>query len=252
MKHPVKAKKSFGQHFLNNENAAINIVESAIAHGCKNILEIGPGTGVLTKHLLGKSINLKVCEIDKESIYYLKNTFSNLYIIEKDFLQLDLNEVFNGQPFSIVGNFPYNISTQIVFKILENVNIVHTCTGMFQLEVAKRICAHSGKKDYGILSVLSQVFFKSEIIILLEEHDFIPPPKVKSAVIEMRKTIAPDEMLTRNEFKQLVKIAFNQRRKTLRNALSIFPKINNHPFSSKRAEQLSLQDFKQLFIDLTL
>lgn len=248
----VKAKKSFGQHFLNNLDAAQKIADSAEQHHVKNVLEIGPGMGALTKYLMPKKFNFKVCEVDNESVAFLETEFPELEnnIIHADFLKLNLEEVFDGEPFVVVGNFPYNISTQIVFKIIENKELCIGMTGMFQLEVGNRICAISGKKDYGILSVLTQSFYDANLLFKLDENDFTPPPKVKSAVVELfpKKEINP--IFLEPKFKTLVKVAFNQRRKTLRNALMQYGLGADHEFSGLRAEQLSLENFAQLYLQL--
>ncbi|MFZ4614190.1 MAG: 16S rRNA (adenine(1518)-N(6)/adenine(1519)-N(6))-dimethyltransferase RsmA [Bacteroidia bacterium] len=245
----VKAKKSFGQHFLNNTQAAQKIADSTYDFGCKNVLEIGPGMGALTKYLLPKKFNLKVCEVDNDSVAFLRTEFTetDFEIIHADFLKLDLSQIFNGEQFIIVGNFPYNISSQIVFKIIENREYCIGMTGMFQLEVAKRLAATEGKKDYGIIGILTQCFFESRLIIQLNEDDFTPPPKVKSGVIELYPKSEINTVFLNPKFKSLVKVAFNQRRKTLRNALSQFGLGADHEFSKLRAEQLSLNDFVTLF-----
>ncbi len=241
---PVRAKKHLGQHFLTDENIARKIVASL--QGNKNVMEIGPGTGILTKHLLQiPGINLKVIEIDKESVEYLSNQYPDLKnkIIIGDCLKIDMNDLFDGS-FSVIGNFPYNISSQILFKVLEHKNLINEVVGMFQKEVAVRIASKPGNKNYGILSVLLQAFYNIEYLFTVNETVFIPHPKVKSAVIRLvrndTKTLDCDEKL----FFSVVKTAFNQRRKTLRNALSSF-RFNDKVISllPKRAEQLSVQEF---------
>ena len=249
--HQVKAKKYLGQHFLNDESIAQKIADTLTLQGYKNVLEIGPGMGVLTKYLLKKSVTTYVIEIDTESVEYLQANYLNLAprIIEKDFLKYDLNEVFKNEPFAIIGNFPYNISTQIVFKTLEIRDQIPEFSGMFQKEVAQRICSKEGSKVYGILSVLVQAFYDAEYLFTVDEHVFTPPPKVKSGVIRLTRndvdTLECDEKL----FKQVVKMGFNQRRKTLSNALKALvpdPEVRKEEVFRKRAEQLSVGDFVKL------
>ncbi|MDG1731122.1 MAG: 16S rRNA (adenine(1518)-N(6)/adenine(1519)-N(6))-dimethyltransferase RsmA [Algibacter sp.] len=249
--HQVKAKKYLGQHFLNDESVAEKIADTLILKGYKNVLEIGPGMGVLTKYLLKKDITTYVIEIDTESVEYLQANYLNLAprIIEKDFLKYDLNEVFNQEPFAIIGNFPYNISTQIVFKTLEMRDQIPEFSGMFQKEVAQRICSKEGSKVYGILSVLTQAFYDAEYLFTVPPNVFNPPPKVDSGVLRLTRkanyTLPCDEKL----FFKVVKAAFQQRRKTLRNSLKIFNLSDNLKANSifgKRPEQLSVQAFIEL------
>lgn len=246
----VKPKKSLGQHFLKDNNIANKIVDS-LDRKSKNVLEIGPGMGILTKFLLKKKYNLRLVEIDGESISFLINQLGveKSIIIENDFLKLDLNKVFSGNNFSIIGNFPYNISSQIVFKILENRNIIKEMCGMFQYEVAERICESEGSKKYGILSVLTQAFFEVSFLFEVSNHLFIPPPKVKSAVITLRRKdeieLGCDETL----FFKIVKLSFQQRRKTIRNSLKKINLSNNLREDSifdNRPEQLSVNQFIEL------
>ena len=248
---PVKAKKYLGQHFLNDENIAKKITESLSLKSYKNVLEIGPGMGVLTKYLLQKYFTTYVIEIDTESIEYLKINYLNLAsrIIEKDFLKYDLNEVFKGEPFAIIGNFPYNISTQIVFKALEMRNQIPEFSGMFQKEVAQRICVREGSKRYGILSVLTQAFYDAEYLFTVPPQVFNPPPKVESGVLRLTRkenyTLICDEKL----FFKVVKQAFQQRRKTLRNSLKTFnlsDYLREDAIFGKRPEQLSVLEFIKL------
>jgi 16S rRNA (adenine1518-N6/adenine1519-N6)-dimethyltransferase len=247
----VKPKKHLGQHFLNDLTIANNIVESLTSNkSIHNILEIGPGTGVLTQLLIKKKVNLFVIEIDKESIEYLSTNFSSLKnrIIPISFLKYDLNTIFNDT-FSIIGNFPYNISSQIVFKTLENRNQVTNLVGMFQKEVAERICANPKSKTYGILSVLVQAFYTTEYLFTVNEQSFSPPPKVKSGVIKLSRN--KTEKLDCNEelFFKVVKTGFNYRRKTLKNALSNIWNSNDFPKNEifkLRAEQLSVNEFIEL------
>jgi len=246
----VKPKKSLGQHFLKDNNIANKIVDSLDGKP-KNVLEIGPGMGILTKFLLKKKYNLRLVEIDSESISFLINQLGveKSIIIENDFLKLDLNKVFGGYNFSIIGNFPYNISSQIVFKILENRNIIKEMCGMFQYEVAERICESEGSKKYGILSVLTQAFFEVSFLFEVSNRLFIPPPKVKSAVIKLRRKdeieLGCDETL----FFKIVKLSFQQRRKTIRNSLKKINLSNNLREDSifdNRPEQLSVNQFIEL------
>lgn len=245
----VRAKKHLGQHFLKDENIAKKIAETLTLNGYKTVLEIGPGMGVLTKYLLDKkNLTTYVIEIDSESVDYLKANYLNLAnrIIEKDFLKYDLNEVFKDESFAIIGNFPYNISSQIVFKTLEMRNQVPEFSGMFQKEVAKRICEKEGSKSYGILSVLTQAFYKAEYLFTVPPQVFSPPPKVDSGVLRLTRkenyTLPCDEKL----FFKVVKTAFQQRRKTLRNSLKTFNLSDNlkaNVIFGKRPEQLSVQEF---------
>jgi 16S rRNA (adenine1518-N6/adenine1519-N6)-dimethyltransferase len=243
----VKAKKRLGQHFLKDENIAKQIVDS-LDGDTKNVLEIGPGMGVLTQYLLSKEdYNLFVVEIDKESVAYLEKHFPPLTkrIIEEDFLRLDVQTLFSGH-FSVIGNFPYNISSQILFKILDNKNHIPEMVGMFQKEVAVRVASKPGNKDYGILSVLLQAFYDIEYLFTVEAEVFIPPPKVKSAVIRLKRNAVIHLECDEQKFKQLVKTAFNQRRKTLRNSLkslSFVDKFTQEDIFNKRPEQLSVAEF---------
>ncbi|MFV0539637.1 MAG: 16S rRNA (adenine(1518)-N(6)/adenine(1519)-N(6))-dimethyltransferase RsmA [Aestuariibaculum sp.] len=250
-KHEVKAKKHLGQHFLKDETVALKIADTLTLNGYNTVLEIGPGMGVLTKYLLKKDITTYVIEIDTESVIYLQNNYLNLAsrIIEKDFLKFDLNQVFNGGPFAIIGNFPYNISSQIVFKTLEMRTQIPEFSGMFQKEVAQRICAREGNKTYGILSVLTQAFYNAEYLFTVPPNVFNPPPKVDSGVL--RLTRKDNFSLSCNEilFFKVVKTAFQQRRKTLRNSLKSFGLSDNlreEPIFNLRPEQLSVEQFISL------
>lgn len=242
----VNPKKKFGQNFLNDNSIATQIVGFLSIEKTNNIIEVGPGMGILTKVILKiNNLNKKFIELDKECCDYLLNNFSEIEkdLINVDFLKLDIKK-FNP-PVSIIGNFPYNISSQILFKIFENKEIIYEMIGMFQYEVAERICSNKGTKKYGILSVLIQAFFSVELLIKIKPESFNPPPKVNSAVIRIKKVrdkIDCDEIL----FKQIVKSAFNQRRKTLRNSLKSFKKIENikeHSIFDKRAEELDVDDY---------
>ena len=248
----VKAKKHLGQHFLKDENIAKAIADTLNLEGYNDILEIGPGMGVLTKYLLEKLTNVYVIEIDGESVTYLDENYPKLKdkIISKDFLKYNINEIFDGKQFAIIGNFPYNISTQIVFKCLEMRSQVPEFAGMFQKEVAERICEKKGTKAYGILSVLVQAFYEAEYLFTVDETVFIPPPKVKSGVLRLRRkenfTLACSEKL----FFTVVKTAFQQRRKTLRNSLktlNLSDNLREEEVFNLRPEQL---DYNQ-FIELT-
>ncbi len=247
----VKAKKHLGQHFLTDESVAQNIANTLSFIGYKKVLEIGPGMGVLTKYLLEKPIETNVIEIDTESVAYLEENYPKLHghIIAKDFLRYDLNEVFKNEEFAVIGNFPYNISTQIVFKTLEMRDQIPEFSGMFQKEVAKRICEKKGSKVYGILSVLTQAFYDAEYLFTVDEHVFDPPPKVKSGVLRLTRKenyqLPCDEKL----FFSVVKQAFNQRRKTMRNSLKSMIHSDNLKEDSifdLRPEQLSYEQFIEL------
>ena len=202
----VKPKKYLGQHFLNDENIARKVVDSLSLCNYSNVLEIGPGTGVLTKYLIKKKINLKLVEIDSESVEFLKaHLFIDpLIILEHDFLKLDLSNVFS-ENFAIIGNFPYNISTQIIFKVLENKNNIPELIGMFQKEVAERICEKKGSKKYGILSVLTQAYYDTEYLFSVPASVFIPAPKVVSAVIRLKRKEQIDIKYNEKLFFKVVK-----------------------------------------------
>ena len=248
----VRPKKFLGQHFLKDLQIASDIADTVDACPDIPILEVGPGMGVLTQFLLRKGRPVKVVELDFESVAYLRDNFPELgnNIIEQDFLQMDLAQLFEGRPFVLTGNYPYNISSQIFFKMLDYKDLIPCCTGMIQKEVAERIAASPGNKTYGILSVLIQAWYKVEYLFTVHEHVFNPPPKVKSAVIRMTRNETNDLGCNEKLFKQIVKTTFNQRRKTLRNSIStILDK--SHPLSAdaifnKRPEQLSVQDFINL------
>lgn len=256
----VKAKKHLGQHFLTDEDIAKKIANSLEGTNYDHVLEIGPGMGVLTKYLLQNKPKVTVMELDRESVAYLKDTFplehlqlnttkENFTILEGDFLKHDLSELFQKQQVAIIGNFPYNISTQIVFKALENRAYVPEFSGMFQKEVAQRIAEKAGSKVYGILSVLTQAFYEVEYLFTVPPTVFNPPPKVDSGVIRMTRkenfTLPVDEKL----FFRVVKMAFNQRRKMLRKSLNSFnlsESLKEDPIFAKRPEQLSVQEFISL------
>jgi 16S rRNA (adenine1518-N6/adenine1519-N6)-dimethyltransferase len=247
----VKAKKHLGQHFLKDENIAKAIADTLNLQGYEDILEIGPGMGVLTKYLLEKDVNTYVIEIDNDSVVYLNENYPKLKdkIISKDFLKYNINEVFEGKPFAIIGNFPYNISTQIVFRTLEMRHQIPEFAGMFQKEVAERICEKKGTKAYGILSVLVQAFYDAEYLFTVNEDVFIPPPKVKSGVLRLRRK--ENFVLPCNErlFFTVVKTAFQQRRKTMRNSLktlNLSDNLREDSIFDLRPEQLDVAQFLAL------
>lgn len=249
----MRAKKSFGQHFLTNEDIARRIADSLVLEGePTNVLEVGPGKGMLTKYLLEKDFSLKCVEADTDMVDYLDANYPALHdkIISKDFLKLDLSTVFDGQPFCIIGNFPYNISSQIVFKMVEFRHIVPQLVGMFQKEMAERIIAKPGGKDYGVISVLTQAFYEGKYLFSVGNRNFNPPPKVLSGVIRL---VRKDDALGCDEvqFRKVVKQAFSQRRKMLRNTLKPFleqrPDILEEAFFTQRPEVLSVKEF----VDLT-
>jgi 16S rRNA (adenine1518-N6/adenine1519-N6)-dimethyltransferase len=251
----VRAKKALGQHFLTDDSIARRIGETIdkeqLPQGAKEwaslpILEIGPGTGVLTRFLMQKERQLKCVEIDTESVDYLNRVYPQLDVIEGDFLKMDLTAIFNGE-FALIGNYPYNISSQIFFKMLDYKELIPVCAGMLQREVAQRLCSGPGTKDYGILSVLLQAWYDCEYLFTVNENVFSPPPKVKSGVIRLtrnnRKELGCDERL----FKTVIKTSFGQRRKTLRNSLSGMlnkeSEFASDPILGKRPEQLSVEEF---------
>jgi 16S rRNA (adenine1518-N6/adenine1519-N6)-dimethyltransferase len=245
----VYAKKNLGQHFLRDAGIANKIANSLTGAGYSSVLEIGPGMGILTGYLLGRGFNdFRVIEIDNESVHYIKEHFPELNnVITGDFLSLDIDKYFT-EKMAIIGNFPYNISTQILFKVLKHREKVVEIAGMLQKEVAERICAGPGSKTYGILSVLLQAFYKTEYLFTVPENVFSPPPKVKSGVIRLIrndvKNIDCDEIL----FFRVVKACFNQRRKTLRNSVRAAFELKRddyHEFGL-RPEQLSVDQFVQL------
>lgn len=253
---PVKAKKYLGQHFLKDEAIAQKIAQTLSLEGYDEVLEIGPGTGVLTKYLLLRGMQLTAMDLDGESITYLKENFQlehhkvfqkgALKIVEANFLKFDLSTLFNGQQFAITGNFPYNISTQIVFKMLELRHQIPEFSGMFQKEVAQRICEKEGSKTYGILSVLTQAFYDVDYLFTVHPQVFEPPPKVQSGVILLKRKpnfhLHCDEKL----LFRIVKLAFNQRRKTIRNSLktlNLSDNLREDAIFDRRPEQLSVADF---------
>jgi len=256
----VRAKKHLGQHFLRDQAIAQRIAGTLSLEGYSKVLEIGPGMGVLTKHLLKRDIDLVAMDLDSESILYLKESFplenpdlfqgnDRLELIEGDFLKFDLSTLFGKEPFAITGNFPYNISSQIVFKMLEHREQIPEFSGMFQKEVAQRICEGPGSKAYGILSVLVQAHYQAEYLFTVPPDVFDPPPKVDSGVLRLRRRDQQKLDCDEKLFLRLVKTAFNQRRKTLRNSLKSFGLSENLKEDSifdQRPEQLSVADFVTL------
>ncbi len=249
----VRPKKFLGQHFLKDLKVARDIADTVDLFPELPILEVGPGMGVLTQFLIEKNRELKVVEVDFESVEYLRQNYPSLedHIIEDDFLKMHLDRLFDGRPFVLTGNYPYNISSQIFFKMLDNKDQIPCCTGMIQKEVAERIAAGPGSKTYGILSVLIQAWYRVEYLFTVEPGVFNPPPKVKSAVIRMTRNDTTELGCDPRLFKQVVKTTFNQRRKTLRNSIKpILGKecpLTAEEIFNKRPEQLSVAQF----IDLT-
>ena len=266
----VRPKKQLGQHFLTDQEVAQKIANTVDACPGLPILEVGPGMGVLTQYLLPKGRPVKVVEIDTESVAYLKEHMPQLGedILEDDFLRMPLDRIFGGKPFVLTGNYPYNISSQIFFRMLEYRDLIPCCTGMIQREVALRMAAAPGSRTYGILSVLLQAWYDIEYLFTVDEHVFCPPPKVKSAVIRLTRNDVTSLPCQEALFRRVVKTTFNQRRKTLRNNIrplltqidteqtgkGIQPKDHTEwlaqPLFQKRPEQLSVQDFIQLTLSL--
>lgn len=249
----VRPKKHLGQHFLKDLSIAERIADGLTGHGgYKKVLEIGPGMGVLTQYLLPKTgFETHVIEIDRESVVYLNGHFPQLRdrIIDGDFLQMNLSNLFAGESFAVIGNFPYNISSQILFKVLDMRDRVPEVVCMLQREVAQRIASPPGNKDYGILSVLLQAWYDIKYEFTVDPSVFIPPPNVFSGVISLKRNAVQQLDCDERKFVQVVKHGFNQRRKTLRNALKPLnppESLNTHPFMDKRAEQLSVAQFVEL------
>jgi 16S rRNA (adenine1518-N6/adenine1519-N6)-dimethyltransferase len=249
----VKAKKHLGQHFLKDLSICQRISDAIVPNGkFKKVLEVGPGMGALTQFLLKRDdFETHVIEIDRESVDYLEANFSNLdnKIHSKDFLRIDLKDLMGNEPFAVVGNFPYNISTQILFKVLDYKDLIPEVVGMFQKEVAERIAEKPGSKIYGITSVLLQAFYDIEYLFTVDEHVFNPPPKVKSGVIRLVRNDVKQLDCDEKFFKQIIKQAFNQRRKTLRNSLkSLIPDSvdKSEDIFNLRPERLSVADFIRL------
>lgn len=247
----MRAKKSYGQHFLINEAIAERIANSLTPKfPGGNLLEIGPGKGMLTRHLLKHDYNLYVVEADQDMVDYLFEHYDALHgrIIAADFLKLDLNKLYHGETFRIIGNFPYNISSQIVFKMLEQRQQVPEMVGMFQKEMAQRIIAPPGSKDYGVISVLTQAWYSGKMLFTVGPKNFSPPPKVQSAVIRLERK-EEDIRCDQTLFREIVKCTFNQRRKMLRNTMKSYiddPEVLNDSFFSQRPEELSVNDFVEL------
>lgn len=266
----VRPKKQLGQHFLTDQDVARRIADTVDACPALPILEVGPGMGVLTQYLLPKGRPVKVVEIDTESVTYLKENMPQLgeNILGDDFLRMPLDQVFGGQPFVLTGNYPYNISSQIFFRMLEYRDLIPCCTGMIQREVAQRMAAGPGSRTYGILSVLLQAWYSVEYLFTVDEHVFCPPPKVKSAVIRLTRNEVSSLPCNEVLFRRVVKTTFNQRRKTLRNNIRpLLAQIDNEQrekglqpkdhtewlaqeLFQKRPEQLSVQDFIALTLSL--
>ena len=266
----VRPKKQLGQHFLTDQDVARRIADIVDACPALPILEVGPGMGVLTQYLLPKGRPVKVVEIDTESVAYLKENMPQLgeNILGDDFLRMPLDQVFGGQPFVLTGNYPYNISSQIFFRMLEYRDLIPCCTGMIQREVAQRMAAGPGSRTYGILSVLLQAWYSVEYLFTVDEHVFCPPPKVKSAVIRLTRNEVSSLPCNEVLFRRVVKTTFNQRRKTLRNNIRpLLAQIDNEQrekgmqpkdhtewlaqeLFQKRPEQLSVQDFISLTLSL--
>ncbi|HEX7583799.1 MAG TPA: 16S rRNA (adenine(1518)-N(6)/adenine(1519)-N(6))-dimethyltransferase RsmA [Prolixibacteraceae bacterium] len=247
----VRAKKNLGQHFLKDLDVAQKIVESLQANKLNKVLEIGPGMGVLTQYLLkNESFETTVVEIDRESVEYLNQHFPELKerIISDDFLKLNLNNYFD-EPFAIIGNFPYNISSQIFFKVLEYRNQIPEVVGMLQKEVAERLAAPPGSKTYGILSVFLQAYYDIEYLLTVNEDLFTPPPKVKGGVIRLTRNQTEHLDCDEKLFKSIVKMAFNQRRKTMRNSLGSMiknPELKANLIFDKRPEQMGVAEFEMI------
>ena len=249
----VRPKKNLGQHFLVDLDIARRIADTVDEpYHALPVLEVGPGMGVMTQFLVEKPRPLKVVEIDRESVAYLKNTLPTLDIISGDFLRMDLSEVFGGQQFVLTGNYPYDISSQIFFKMLDNKDLIPCCTGMIQHEVAVRMAAPPGNKQYGILSVLIQAWYDVEYLFTVEPDVFNPPPKVQSAVIRMTRNQTTDLGCDEQLFRRVVKTTFNQRRKMLRVSLrQLLPAeclsaIAESQFATLRPEQLTIPQFVEL------
>ena len=248
----VRAKKSLGQHFLTDLSIAERIAHTLDDFRHLPVLEVGPGMGVLTQFLLEMGLDLTVVELDRESVDYLEAAYPQLHgrIIGEDFLKMDLKKLYGDSPFCIIGNYPYNISTQIFFKVLDYRDQVKCCSGMLQREVAQRIAEPPGSKTYGILSVLLQAWYDTEYLFTVDEHVFNPPPKVKSGVIRLTRNNVTDLGVDERMFKRLVKASFGQRRKMLRSSLKPFFSTNPSVMASdvfrQRPEQLSVEDFVDL------
>ena len=248
----MRAKKSYGQHFLNQPAIASEIAHSlSLKNQYEHILEVGPGTGNLTKHLLELPFDLKVVEADKDMVFALASNYPQLMhaIIKKDFLKLELDTIFENKPFALIGNFPYNISSQILFKMLDYKELIPEMVGMFQKEVAQRVVAKPGSKTYGVISILIQAYYDGEYLIDVDKSCFTPPPKVQSGVIRLIRKENLELGCDHKLFRQIVKQTFSQRRKMLRNTLKSFIKdgsLLTNELYQKRPEQLSVEDFIEL------
>ncbi|MEN8927703.1 MAG: 16S rRNA (adenine(1518)-N(6)/adenine(1519)-N(6))-dimethyltransferase RsmA [Flavobacteriales bacterium] len=245
----VEAKKYLGQHFLKDENVCKSIANSVDDfENVSKVVEVGPGMGAITKYLIEKNYPFSVIEVDGESITYLRENYPELDIVDFNFLKLDLTTLNGGNSFSLIGNFPYFISAQILTKIFDNRILVTDVVGMFQKEVVEKVMAKPGKKNYGIISVLLQAFYDMEYLFTVDEKAFDPPPNVQSAVIKMTKKKGVELPIEISTFKQVVKLGFNQRRKTLRNSLKsiLTEEIRNEEIFTKRPEQLEVQEFIEI------
>jgi 16S rRNA (adenine1518-N6/adenine1519-N6)-dimethyltransferase len=256
----VTAKKHLGQHFLKDDTVAVRIADCLSYEGYEEVLEIGPGTGVLTKHVIRKGIKVTALELDSESVIYLKHSFplehakivndTSFEVIEADFLKKDLTEIYGDREFAIIGNFPYNISTQIVFKTIENRQQIPEFGGMFQKEVAQRVCAVHGSKTYGILSVLAQAYYDAVYLFTVGPQVFNPPPKVDSGVMVLKRKENYEQLpCSYAMLRKVVKLAFQQRRKTLRNSLKTMnlpDEMREKELFNLRPEQISVEMFVEL------
>lgn len=249
----VRPKKFLGQHFLKSDAFAKQIADSLTLENYNTVLEVGPGTGVLTKFLLEKDIDLYAIEIDRESIPYLKIHFPELKnkLIEGDFLKFPLGEFFGDKQIAVIGNYPYHISSQIIFRALEYKHMIPELSGMFQRELAQRIAAGPGSKTYGVISVLAQAYYDIEYLFTVPAEVFSPPPKVKSGVIRMVRKSQTELPCNHKLFRQVVKQGFNMRRKTLRNSLKpVLPPDFKHEYLSQRPEQLSVEMFVEICLEI--
>ncbi len=250
----MQAKKSFGQHFLNRPDIAKRIADSLLLTNelDRRVLEVGPGQGMLTQYLIENKNNLVAVEADKDMVAVLHQKYdpSVLKVVFEDFMKVDLVKIFDNQPFSLIGNFPYNISSQIVFKMIEHRDIVPEMVGMFQLEMAERVVAKPGGKEYGVISVLTQAFYEGKKLFNVDRGCFSPPPNVQSAVIRLTRKANQDLGCDYNLFRNVVKTAFNQRRKMLRNTVRPFfekdPTLLADDFFNRRPETLSVVEFVEL------
>lgn len=248
----MRAKKRFGQHFLNSEEIAERIASSLSGEGYSRAMEIGPGKGMLSKYLIKSDYQMYFVEADRDMVKFMCQQYPSLVdnIFSADVIRFDIQEHLGNEPLAIIGNFPYNISSQIVFKCIDHVNQIPELVGMFQLEMAQRIVAPPGSRTYGVISILTQFYYEGELLFIVEPDQFTPPPKVRSAVIRLRRKQKSYGDVDTKLFKRIVKGTFSQRRKMIRNTLnSILPKGTNleDKFYNKRPEQLSVKEF----VDLT-